>query len=106
MGVEVDIPNPDDLLKPGMYARVDLLLEVRQDAMMLPLEALTGAEGRPTVLVVRDGKVAAVPVELGPTDGPSVQVTKGVAGDTDIILQGKDLVREGMTVRAVPAKAY
>jgi HlyD family secretion protein len=106
MGLEVDIPNPDDLLKPGMYARVDLLLEVRKDAMMVPLEALTGAEGRPTVLVVRDGKVGTASVELGPTDGPAVQITKGVGPDTEIIIQGKDLVREGMTVRAVPAKAY
>ncbi len=58
------------------------------------------------MLTVRDGKVALVPVELGPTDGPAVQVMKGVAPDSDVILQGKDLVREGMTVRAVPAKAY
>ena len=106
MGLEVDIPNPDDLLKPGMYARVELLLEVRKDAMMVPLEALTGGEGRPTVLVVRDGKVGTASVELGPTDGPAVQITKGVGPDTEIIIQGKDLVRQGMTVRAVPAKAY
>lgn len=106
MGVEVNIPNPENLLKPGMYARVDLLIEVRRDALLVPLEALTGAEGRPTVLIVRDGKVATTPVELGPTDGPVVQVTKGVGPDTEIILQGKDLVREGMVVRTVPAKAY
>jgi RND family efflux transporter MFP subunit len=106
MGVEVDIPNPENLLKPGMYARVDLLVEVRRDALLVPLEVLTGTEGRPTVLVVRDGKVAVAPVELGPTDGPVVQVTRGVGPDTEIILQGKDLVREGMTVRAVPAKSY
>jgi membrane fusion protein (multidrug efflux system) len=106
MGVEVDIPNPENLLKPGMYARVDLLIEVRRDALLVPLEALTGAEGRPTVLTVRDGKVATVTVELGPTDGPVVQIVKGVGPDAEIILQGKDLVREGMVVRAVPAKAY
>jgi multidrug efflux pump subunit AcrA (membrane-fusion protein) len=94
------------LLKPGMYARVDLLIETRKDALLVPLEALTGTEGRATVLVVREGKVAATPVELGPTDGPVVQVLKGVAPDTEIILQGKDLVREGMAVRAVPAKSY
>ena len=50
--------------------------------------------------------MAAAPVELGPTDGPAVQVTKGLGPDTEVILQGKDLVREGMAVRAVPAKAY
>jgi HlyD family secretion protein len=106
MGVEIDIPNPENLLKPGMYARVDLLIEVRKDALLVPLEVLTGAEGRPTLLVVRDGKVVATPVELGPTDGPVVQVIRGVGPDASIILQGKDLVREGMTVRAVPAKSY
>jgi hypothetical protein len=72
----------------------------------VPLEVLTGAEGRPTVLIVRDGKVASTTVELGPTDGPVVQVTKGLGPDTEVILQGKDLVREGMAVRAVPAKSY
>jgi membrane fusion protein (multidrug efflux system) len=106
MGIEVDIPNPENLLKPGMYARVDLVVEVRSGALLVPLEVLTGAEGRPSVLVVRDGKVAAVAVELGPTDGPQVQVVKGLAPDAEVIFQGKELVRDGMAVRAVPAKTY
>jgi hypothetical protein len=67
---------------------------------------LTGAEGQPTVLVVRDGKVASAVVELGPTDGPRVQVVKGLAPDAQVIFQGKELVRDGMAVKAVPAKAY
>jgi RND family efflux transporter MFP subunit len=106
MGVEIDIPNPDYLLKPGMYARVELVLEVRPDALLVPLEVLTGVEGRPSVLVVRDGKVATVPVVLGPTDGPEVQVVKGLTPDAQVILQGKDLVRDGMAVRSEPAKTY
>jgi RND family efflux transporter MFP subunit len=106
MGVEIDVPNPNELLKPGMYARVDLLIEVRRDALLVPLEVLTGAEGRPAILIVREGKVVTTAVELGPTDGPLVQITKGVGPDAEIILQGKDLVREGMAVRTVPAKAY
>ena len=106
MGIEVDIPNPENLLKPGMYAHIDLVVEVRSDALMVPLEVLTGAEGQPTVMVVRDGKVAAATVELGPTDGPQVQVVKGLAPDAQVIFQGKELVRDGMTVKAVPAKVY
>ncbi len=106
MGVEVDIPNPENLLKPGMYARIDLVVEVRQNALLVPLEVLTGAEGQPTVLVVRDGKVASAVVELGPTDGPQVQIVKGLAPDAEIIFQGKELVRDGMAVKAVPAKSY
>jgi membrane fusion protein (multidrug efflux system) len=89
-----------------MYARIDLVVEVRPDALLVPLEVLTGAEGRPTVLVVRDGKVASTSVELGPTDGPLVQVVKGLSPDAQVIFQGKELVRDGMAVKAVPAKTY
>jgi membrane fusion protein (multidrug efflux system) len=106
MGVEVDIANPERLLKPGMYARVDLVLETRRGALLVPLEVLTGIDNRPSVLVVRNGRVATVPVELGPTSGSSVQIVKGLAPDDQVILHGKDLVRDGQTVRAVPAKSY
>ena len=105
MGVEVDIPNPEHQLKPGMYARVELVLEVRHGALLLPLEALVG-EARPAVLVVRDGKVVTVFVELGASDGPQVQIARGLGPDDQVVVQGKDLVREGQTVNAVPAKSY
>jgi membrane fusion protein (multidrug efflux system) len=105
MGVEVDIENRDHQLKPGMYARVELVLEVRAGALLLPLEALLGG-ARPAVLVVRDGKVTTVPVELGAPDGPHIQIAKGLGPDDQVLVQGKDLVREGQTVKAVPAKTY
>jgi RND family efflux transporter MFP subunit len=104
MGLEVEIPNGELLLKPGMYARVQLVLEVLRGALLVPLEALTGSESKPALLVVRDGKVATQIVELGPTDGPLVQIAKGLAPGDQVILQGKELVREGQAVKAVPAK--
>ncbi len=105
MGVEVEIPNPEQLLKPGMYARVQLVLEVRRGALLVPLEALVGSETRPAVLVVREGKVATQTVVLGAEDGGLVQVTRGLRPDDQVIVQGKELVREGQTVKAVPAKS-
>jgi membrane fusion protein (multidrug efflux system) len=100
----VEIPNPDRLLNPGMYARVQLLLEVQRGALLVPLEALVGSESRPAVLLVRDGKVVTTPVVLGVADGALVQVTKGLGLDDQVIVQGKELVREGQAVNAVPAK--
>src|SRR5262245_49381864 len=105
MGVEVEIPNPDRLLKPGMYARVQLVLEVERGALLVPLEALVGSESRPAVLVVRGGKVATAPVTLGATEGNLAQVTKGLSPADQVIVQGKELVREGQAVRAVPARS-
>jgi hypothetical protein len=63
-----------------------------------------GSESRPAVLVVRDGKVATAPVTLGGTEGALTQITKGLGPDDEVILQGKELVREGQTVKAVPAR--
>jgi HlyD family secretion protein len=104
MGVEVEIPNPDRLLNPGMYARVQLVLGIQREALLVPLEALVGSESRPGVLLVRDGKVVTTPVVLGVADGHLVQVTKGLGPDDQIIVQGKELVREGQAVKAVPAR--
>jgi len=106
MGVEIEIPNPERLLKPGMYARVQLVLEVLRGVLVVPLEAVGGAEGRPSILAVRDGKVVALPVQLGAADGPRIQVVRGVGPKDQIILQGKELVRDGQAVKAVPAKTY
>src|SRR5262249_31028855 len=47
MGVEVEIPNPDRLLKPGMYARVQLVVDVQKGALQVPLGGLVGRESGP-----------------------------------------------------------
>jgi RND family efflux transporter MFP subunit len=105
MGVEVEVPNRERLLNPGMYARVQLLVEVRKGALLIPVDALVGAEGKPMVLLVRGGKVASQVVALGAEDGPLVQITKGLTPDDQVILQGKELVRDGQAVKAVPARS-
>jgi RND family efflux transporter MFP subunit len=105
MGVEVEIPNPGLALKPGMYGRVQLVLDVQRGALLVPLEALIGSETQPAVLVVKNGKVVTQTVQLGAQDGPVVQITKGLQPDDQVIVQGKELVREGQAVKAVPAKS-
>ncbi len=104
--VEVNITNPGRRLKPGMYARVEIVTETRKQTLLLPIEALKMDEARPAALVVRDGVVATVPVELGVQDGTMVEVVRGLTGSDAVILQGKELVKDGQKVRAVPARQY
>jgi membrane fusion protein, multidrug efflux system len=103
MGVEVEIPNPAGRLKPGMFARVEVLVETRQGALTIPTEAVRLGEAQPTVMIVREGAVEAVPVELGAADARGVQVLKGLSDNDQVILQGKDLVKPKQKVRTVPA---
>ena len=103
MGVEVDIPNSDGKLKPGMFARVEVLVDSRKQALTIPMEALRVGEARPSVMVVRNGVVEAVSLELGVSDGQVVEVRRGLGEQDEVILQGKDLVKPRQKVRTVPA---
>ena len=103
MGIEVEIPNPTGRLKPGMFARVELLVETRHRALTIPAEALRLGEARPSVMLVREGVVETVSVELGAADTRGVEVLKGLSEQDQVILQGKDLVKPQQKVRTVPA---
>jgi RND family efflux transporter MFP subunit len=103
MGIEVVIPNSDGRLKPGMFARVDAIVETRKNVLTVPLESLRVGEGPPLVMVVRNGAVEPVQVQLGVADAQSIEVLKGIEASDQVILQGKDLVRKGQKVRTVPA---
>ena len=52
--------------------------------------------------VVRDGKAVKVPVELGIRVENKIEVTKGLNGDEQVIVSGKDLVTDGTVVEARP----
>src|SRR6267143_2036710 len=103
MGVEVEIPNPDARLKPGMFARVEAVVETRTGVLSVPMETLRVGEGQPLVMVVRNGVVETVPVQLGAADAKGIEIVKGLSEREQIILQGKDLVRQGQKVRTTPA---
>jgi RND family efflux transporter MFP subunit len=103
MGIEVVIPNADARLKPGMFARVDAIVETRKNVLTVPLESLRLGEGPPLVMVVRGGVVEPVQVQLGAADAQAIEVAKGIVESDQVILQGKDLVRKGQKVRTVPA---
>src|SRR6266436_6343402 len=99
MGIEVAVPNPDGRLKPGMFARVDAVVETRKGVLTVPLESLRVGEGPPFVMVVRNGTVESVQIQLGAADASVIEVTTGVNERDQVILQGKDLVRPGQKVR-------
>ncbi len=102
MTVEVDLPNKDQLLKGGMFARVALMVGVHRNAVQIPIDAVTRLEENQYVYVVQDGKAHQVAVELGGRADNRIEITRGLAGTEQVILSGKDLVSEGTVVEAHP----
>jgi membrane fusion protein (multidrug efflux system) len=104
LGVEMAIVNREHLLKPGMYARVELIIERRPGALLVPGEAVSNEGSTQVVYVVKDGVVGRRPVSTGLGEGTLVEVVKGLQADEAVVVEGKELVRDGQKVRAESAR--
>ncbi len=105
MTVEIDLPNPDRQLKGGMFARVDALVGTHQQAIQIPIDAVSRLEDVQYVYIVRDGKAQRVNVDIGLRDGNRVEITSGLTGNEQVIVPGKDLVHDGTPVQVQPLDA-
>src|SRR5438445_4223309 len=104
MATEIEIANPDLALRPGMWANVQIDLQKKTDAQLLPAEALVTEKNKMSVFVVRDGKAQKVPITTGFDDGINVEVTGGLTPKDTVILAGKQAVTDGQPVKAVASK--
>ncbi|MEO8661727.1 MAG: efflux RND transporter periplasmic adaptor subunit [Bryobacteraceae bacterium] len=102
--VELNLPNPDGALLPGMSGSANLSAPKRDAPLMIPADALAIRSNGAEVAVVRkDGTVHVQKIEVGRDYGDRLEVLDGlVEGDT-IIQNPGDAVREGMKVEAVGA---
>lgn len=99
MAVEIDIKNPDRVLRPGMFARVEVGLDERPGALVLPASALITEKKKSFVFVVRDDIVKKVAIRIGFDDGIEFQAVEGVSEQDEIVVTGKNLVADGEKVR-------
>jgi RND family efflux transporter MFP subunit len=98
MLVEVELDSPADVLRPGMYGSVTIILADYPNALLLPTSALLVGADKPSVMIVSDGKAYQQEIGLGYNDGARIQVTRGLKGDAEIITDGKNTVRAGQAV--------
>ncbi len=100
MYVEMDLPNPERKIRPGMFARVKLDLEAHEGALVLPAGALVAEKKKTFVYVVKDGVAKKTAVTVGVDTGIEFEVAKGVGPEDEVIISGKNMVSDGMQVRA------
>jgi RND family efflux transporter MFP subunit len=102
MTVEVDLPNHDHRLKGGMFARVEVMVGTHENAVQIPVDALTRLDALQYVYVVKDGKALQIPVAVGDRIEDRIEIIKGLTGTEQVIVSGKDLVSDGTPVEAHP----
>jgi membrane fusion protein, multidrug efflux system len=100
--VSANLPNPDRLLRPGMFLRVRLELERRDDAVLIPEEALVTSSGSHFVYVVADNRATRRAVTIGATSGGRAEVQSGIAPGELVVTRGTIKLRDGLPVRLQP----
>jgi len=104
LGLQLEYPNPELLLRPGQYGRARLLLETNTGALLIPQRAVQELQSIFSVaLVDAASKVTFRTVKVGLRVGPLWVIEEGVKAGDRVVVEGLQRIQDGMTVVAKPA---
>ncbi|MBU0672627.1 MAG: efflux RND transporter periplasmic adaptor subunit [Candidatus Margulisbacteria bacterium] len=96
--VEIILPNSRHRIKPGMFAKVDLILQNKRNVLTLPLDAVLGETDK-YVFVSQNGAAVRKPVTLGMQQGDIVEVLSGLTESDSVIIVGQRIVEDGSKIK-------
>jgi membrane fusion protein, multidrug efflux system len=105
--IRARVPNPDDVLRPGLFARVLLTIEERKNAVFVAEQSLIPVGDQHFVFKVvdKDGAkvVALTKVKIGERRKGEVEIIEGLAAGDSVVTAGLLKIRDGMPIQIVPA---
>jgi membrane fusion protein, multidrug efflux system len=103
--LEATFPNPDELIRPGQFAKVRFVIEVRKGAMLIPQRAVTELQGTYQVFVIgADNKIAVKMVQAGQRFGEYWVINSGLEPTDKVALLGNNAMKPNTVVTPVPVK--
>jgi RND family efflux transporter MFP subunit len=90
--IEAEVPNDQGALRPGAFAKAQIVIEAGQRIVTVPLDSIITFAGIEKVLLVTEGKVVEKRVRTGRRIGQQVEVTEGVIAGNQVIVQPGNLV--------------
>ncbi|RYD66945.1 MAG: efflux RND transporter periplasmic adaptor subunit, partial [Verrucomicrobiaceae bacterium] len=101
--IAATFPNPSNSLRPGQFARVQVLSEVKENALLVPQRAVMELQGLYQIAVVgADNKASIRPVKVGSRIGSMWVIEEGLQPGDRIVVEGVQKVRDGAPVVAKP----
>jgi len=96
-------PNPNNVLRPGQFARVRAVTSTKEKALLVPQRAVTELQGTYQVAVVTpDNKVDVRPVKVGQRTGSLWIIDQGLHQGERVVVEGLQKLKAGMTVNPQP----
>src|ERR1700730_9323805 len=100
MHTDVDIPNPQRLWVPGIYAEADLVFEQKNNVLTAPLQSVNHEGNQATVYVVnKDGKIEDRPVVLGLQTANDAEVISGLSEGEQVVVSDRSGLKPGDNVK-------
>lgn len=100
--IRAEIPNGSLLLRPGLFARVDVVLERHDNAVLVPEAAIVPTKQGASVFKVVDGFAKQTPVVLGLRRPGEVEILEGLAAGDVVVTEGQIKLQDGMPVQLLP----
>lgn len=102
MLVQASFPNPDRLLRPGLYSKVKVQIDTKRDAIIIPQRCIMEMQGNFSVFVVTDSNIVTNrPIEIAYKTGDLATITKGLNEGDNVVIDALQKIRKGMTVKPV-----
>jgi multidrug efflux pump subunit AcrA (membrane-fusion protein) len=98
---EINIPNPGHLLKPGMFARIEVALKERPGALAVPREAVFEEGGKRFLFVVEGSQAFRRAVFTGIEQGQLIEVVEGLKDGDKVVIRGQESLRDGSAIRVI-----
>jgi HlyD family secretion protein len=98
---EIDLPNPDGALHPGLYAYTSIVADEHPDALTLPSTAVIREGGKAFCAAVRQGRVARLPIEVGLSDGTRTEVLSGLDEGEVVVKANAASLADGQPVEPI-----
>jgi membrane fusion protein (multidrug efflux system) len=102
--VRAQIPNPDGQLKPGLFAQVNLIVEKRNDAKLVPERALMPVGDNQFVYKIVEGKATRTQVKIGIRQEGRVEIVEGLGPEDSVVTDGQIKLADGMPVMVLNAQ--
>ena len=96
--VKVIADDREGLLKPGMFAQVNVIAATKPNAILVPTASIVTQGQTSRVFVIVNGKAAAKTVKLGIADTTSTEITEGLAAGDQVVTVGQNVLRDGQAV--------
>ncbi len=99
--ITLRVPNPDNLLKSGMFSQVKLNYDTKQNVVLLPRKALLVIDDSINVFIVKDGIASKQAVKVGYQEGEVVEILSGLLGTEKVVVTGHQNLRDQAPVEIV-----